>query len=97
MSSSVSDVFAIAGAAIASLGGAGLLVFAMSSWLGKVWATRIMERERSALTLSIEEVKAELTRSIEREKAELAKFHRSSQKRTTRAVDAATGRIEPKA
>lgn len=75
MSSSVSDIFAVAGAAIASLGGAGLLVFAMSSWLGKLWARRIMERERSALTISIEQVKADLTRSIEREKAELAKFH----------------------
>ncbi len=72
---SVSDVFAVSGAVIASLGGGGLLVLAMSSWLGKVWATRIMERERLALTISIEQAKAELMRSIEREKAELAKFH----------------------
>jgi hypothetical protein len=74
-SASVADVFAVAGAVIASLGSGGLLVFAMSSWLGRVWATRIMEREKTALTISIENAKAELTRSIEREKAEMAKFH----------------------
>jgi hypothetical protein len=71
----VGDVFAIAGAIFASLGGGGLLILALSSWLGKIWATRIMERERAALTISIEQAKADLTRSIEREKAELAKFH----------------------
>lgn len=57
------------------MGGGGLLIFALSSWLGRIWATRIMERERTALTISIEQARAELTRSIEREKAELAEFH----------------------
>jgi hypothetical protein len=74
-SPSVTDVFAVAAAVIASLGGGGLLIFAMSSWLGRVWATRIMEREKTALTISIEHARADLTRSIERERAELANFH----------------------
>jgi prefoldin subunit 5 len=60
----LSNIFEVAVAVIASLGGATVLLFALSSWLGKVWAARIMEHE-----------KAELTRSIEREKAELFKFH----------------------
>lgn len=47
----------------------------LSSWLGKVWASRILEREKADLTKSIETIKAELTRSIEREKAEMARFH----------------------
>jgi hypothetical protein len=34
-----------------------------------------MEREKAALTTSIETMKAELTRSIEREKADMARFH----------------------
>jgi hypothetical protein len=64
MSERVSEIFAVAAAVLASIGGAGGILLLLSGWLGRVWASRIMERE-----------KAELTRSIEREKAELAKFH----------------------
>jgi len=91
-SSSISGIFAIAAAIIGSLGGGGLLVFALSSWLGRIWATRIMEREKAALITSIEAVKAELTRSIEREKAEMASFHETHrselQELSTRRQDA---------
>jgi hypothetical protein len=41
--------FEIAGAILFSIGSAGILLFALSSWLGKVWANRILERERNAL------------------------------------------------
>ena len=71
---SVAEVFELAGAIVASLGGSTVLVIGLSGWLGKVWAGRIMERERTALTLSIENVKAELVRSIEHDKAELARL-----------------------
>ena len=74
-SASVSEIFDIAVAVIASFGGAGLLIFVLSSWLGKVWATRIMEHERAELSISIENTKADLMRSIEHEKAQLAKLH----------------------
>lgn len=76
----VSEVFSVAAAVMVSLGGATGIVILLSGWLGKVWASRIMEREKAELSKSIEENKAELTRSIERDKAELAKFqeeHRS--------------------
>ena len=67
-------------------------MFALSSWLGRIWATRIMEREKAALITSIEAVKAELTRSIEREKAEMASFHETHrselQELSTRRQDA---------
>jgi len=67
-------------------------VFALSSWLGRIWATRIMEREKAALITSLETMKAELTRSIEREKAEMAKFHETHrselQELSTRRQDA---------
>lgn len=64
LSDRLSEIFSIAGAALLSIGGAGALLLALSSWLGKVWASRILERE-----------KAELTRTIEREKAAMAAFH----------------------
>jgi hypothetical protein len=75
MNERVSEVLSAVGAVVVSLGGAGAVVLLLSGWLGKVWASRIMEREKSELSKSIEEKKAELVRSIEREKAELAKFH----------------------
>lgn len=41
----------IAGAILFSIGSAGALLFALSTWLGKVWASRILERERSELSI----------------------------------------------
>jgi hypothetical protein len=75
MNSSVSQILGLAAAIIASLGSAGGILFALSSWLGRIWATRIMEREKAELTKSIEEKKSEFQRSIEYDKAELARLH----------------------
>src|ERR1700726_78143 len=71
----ISELFSVAGAALLSLGGAGVVLVGLSSWLGKVWASRILEREKAELSKSIEATKAELTRSIEHEKAVMAAFH----------------------
>ena len=43
------EAFKIAAAVITSLGGGTAIVFVFSSWLGKVWATRILNRERHEL------------------------------------------------
>lgn len=69
------DIFAVTTAGLAALGGGTAIVFGLSSWLGKVWASRIMEAEKAELSKSIETLKAELTRSLEEEKAKLAKAH----------------------
>ena len=53
-------VFQIATASIASIGIGGAMVFAMSSWLAKVWASRILERERKELSTELEQTKHEL-------------------------------------
>lgn len=37
------------GAFVTSLGGGAALVFGFSSWLGKVWATRILQKEKSQM------------------------------------------------
>lgn len=44
-------VFETAGAALAAIGSASVLLFALSSWLGKIWASRILEKERSDLAI----------------------------------------------
>jgi uncharacterized membrane protein len=41
------DVLKISAAILASVGGAGIIVVGLSSFLGKVWANRIMESDRA--------------------------------------------------
>ena len=43
------EVFRISVAILTSLGGGTVIVFGFSSWLGKVWATRILTREQHKL------------------------------------------------
>lgn len=43
--------FELAGAILFSIGSAGVIIFALSSWLGKVWATRILDREKNDLSI----------------------------------------------
>lgn len=49
-----------AAAVLGSLGGGAVLVFAFSSWLGKVWATRIADAERARFPKELEEYRNEL-------------------------------------
>lgn len=47
-------------ASIASVGVGGALVFALSSWLGKVWANRIIATQTHELQSNLEKTKSEL-------------------------------------
>jgi hypothetical protein len=53
----VSEVFKVGLAILTSLGGATLILFAFSSWLGKVWAGRILETEKNKLASELEAIK----------------------------------------
>jgi hypothetical protein len=46
---STTEILSIASALLVSLGGGGVIVIALSTWLGKLWASRILEQEKSAL------------------------------------------------
>jgi len=56
----VADVFETALAVIASVGGGGLIVYRLSGWLGRVWAERLMERERQQFREDLERLRADL-------------------------------------
>lgn len=58
--SSVREAFEIATAVLTALGGGVVIVFAASSWLGKVWASRILEKERLKYSQQLEELKNSL-------------------------------------
>ena len=53
-------VFQFITATLISIGAGGAIVFALSSWLGKVWANRILESERHKFEEELEKTKREL-------------------------------------
>ena len=62
---SFTDTFSIVGAVLASFGGGAAIVLAFSSWLGKVWANRLMEADKSKFAGELESLRVELTRASE--------------------------------
>jgi hypothetical protein len=71
------DVAKIVLTVIASLGGGGAIVVALSSWLGKVWANRLMAAEQAKHSQDLEKLRAELTQANQiLLEAERAKFSR---------------------
>lgn len=58
--SNAAIIWNTAAAVIGSLGGAVVLIFAFSSWLGKVWAIRIADAERARFSTELEGYRNEL-------------------------------------
>jgi hypothetical protein len=56
----IDDIFKVAAAVIASIGGSALLLAAFSSWLGGVWAKRMLQNERAKHSEALESIKKEL-------------------------------------
>lgn len=54
------EVFKFVFAALASVGASGAIIFALSSWLGKVWAERILSKEKHELNKDLESAKTDL-------------------------------------
>ena len=63
----------VASAVILSLGGGGVIVFGMSSWLGKVWAERILNAEKNKYAADLEELKNRLGTTTESYRVKLKK------------------------
>jgi hypothetical protein len=59
----------IAGSIIVALGGGGAIVFGLSSWLGKVWADRLMQKEKATHDRELEDFKVQALRKLEEQKA----------------------------
>ena len=63
---------------LASLGGGAAIIFLFSNWLGKVWANRIMAKERAAFERELTELKSKLEKanseSVEKLKTDLEIF-----------------------
>jgi hypothetical protein len=70
---SVSDIFITAGAILGSIGVGGVTVAALSGWLGKIWANRLMEQDRAKYAADLEALKSRFEQSHRRLQAELDK------------------------
>ncbi|MGD9639413.1 MAG: hypothetical protein AB7U85_10245 [Alphaproteobacteria bacterium] len=65
------NYFELAFYIIGSFGGAGAIILAVSSWLGKIWANRVMEKDRANYSKELEKLRAELEKSNNKEIEEI--------------------------
>jgi len=62
---SLTDALSVAAAVIASLGGGAAIVLALSNWLGKIWANRLMEADKARFARDLKAIEANLTQVAE--------------------------------
>lgn len=67
------DIVEIAGVILASLGGGVAIVFGFSSWFGKIWANKLMEKDKAGYARDLESLKNELLLETESYKIRLKK------------------------
>jgi len=60
----IDAIWKIAQAILLSLGGGAAIVFAFSTWFGKVWAERILEKDGAKYQRKIELIKGDLNKKI---------------------------------
>lgn len=62
------EILSVSAAIIGSVGGSAVIIVGLSSWLGKLWANRIMEKDKLEFTKELETIKSELQRESEQQK-----------------------------
>ena len=67
------NIVEIVAGIIVSIGGAGFIVIALSSWLGKIWANRLMQNEKAEHARALESLRNQLTNETESYKVKLRK------------------------
>jgi len=67
------NIWEFVGVFLAALGGGGVIVFGLSSWLGKVWSDRLAEKLKAENARDLERVKTEFIHEVESYKVKLKK------------------------
>src|SRR6056297_3010706 len=70
---STNEIWNVSFAILTSLGGASVIVWGLSSWLGKVWASRILNNEKAKLNKELQKFKQAHKTELETYKTELEK------------------------
>jgi hypothetical protein len=75
MSITVDQIVTICISIVTGLGGGAVIIWALSSWLGKVWANRILEKDRLRYSRELEVVKTELGRASQEYLIKFSSLH----------------------
>lgn len=67
----IKEILQVGAAIIASLGGGAVIVLGLSNWLGKVWADRLMQKERHEHAVQLEHLREALRAVTEERLASL--------------------------
>ncbi len=67
------ELLELSGVILGTLGSGAAIIFGFSTWLGKVWANRLMEHEKSKYSKDLEELKNKLSQDAETYKIKLKK------------------------
>ncbi|HXP63910.1 MAG TPA: hypothetical protein VN815_00420 [Steroidobacteraceae bacterium] len=67
-----SSIWELTSTILLSLGGATALLGGLATWIGKLWASRMLDREAFERSKELEQIKAQVTEALERSKAALA-------------------------
>jgi hypothetical protein len=66
------DAFKIASSILVSIGGGAAILFGLSSWLGKIWAEKILSSDRDRYNRQLEMLKSDLSSDVEKLKSQMA-------------------------
>lgn len=69
------DIFSLFGKIVFSVGGAGVIILGLSSWIGKIWADKLMQSLKKQNQKEIEEYKLKLAEQLEILKAKNDKLN----------------------
>lgn len=71
-------IFSILGKIVIAVGGAGIVILGLSSWIGKIWADKLMETQKHQNQKDIEEYKSKLAEQLEILKFQNEKYNHIS-------------------
>ncbi|MGA2138909.1 MAG: hypothetical protein ABSH14_08620 [Verrucomicrobiia bacterium] len=69
------DLLHVVWGIVASLGGGAVIVFALSNWIGKVWADRLMASEKAKHDAALELLRADIRKAAFESEIRFSKLH----------------------
>jgi len=63
----ITEIFQVSGAILGSVGGAVAIIIGFSTWLGKVWANRILEQDKLKYSSELEKIKNKIQSESEKQ------------------------------
>ena len=63
----ITEIFKITGAILSSIIGSTVIIIGLSSWLGKVWANRVLEQDKLKYALELEKIKNRIQSESEKQ------------------------------